>query len=121
VRGLALLALLALAACGSGDRDHPPPGTAVITGTTVDAATGRLLPGVLVEGPGPTRTTSDGAGRFVLRGIPEGLSGLLTARTEDGREASNPLRPLRNERLEVVLHLRAKRGRIPLEGPPGDS
>lgn len=116
-----LAACLALAACGSGDRDHPPPGTAIVTGTTLDAATGEPLAGVHVVGPGDARSTSDGFGRFILRGIPEGLSGDLTARTDDGREATNPLRPLRNERLEVVLHLRRIPAGIPLEGPPGDS
>jgi len=120
-RGLVLAACLALVACGSGDYDNPPPGTAVVTGTTLDAATGEPLGGVQVVGPGDAQTTSDEAGRFVLVGLPEGLAGELTARTDDGREATNPLRPLRNERLEVVLHLRRTRIEIPLEGAPGDS
>lgn len=120
-RGLALAACLALSACGAGDYDNPPPGTAVVTGTTVDAATGEPLAGVQVFGPGDVRATSDASGRFALVGLPEGQAGDLTARTEDGREATNPLRPLRNERLEVVLHLRKSPAQIPLDGTPGDS
>jgi hypothetical protein len=111
-----LIACLALAGCsGSGAERQsttsvhgapPATGTAVVTGTTLDAATGRPLAGVEVTGPGGVTATSDDHGRFVLSGLPEGLAGELRARGPGGLEAVNQLRALRNERLEVVLHLR---------------
>jgi hypothetical protein len=110
-------ASLALAGCsGSGAErqgsssvhgEPPATGTAIVTGTTLDAATGQPLEGVVVTGPGGVSATSDAAGRFVLKGLPEGASGELHARSRDGGQtAVNVLQALRNERLEVVLHLR---------------
>ncbi len=110
-------ACLALVGCSGSGVEHqgttslsdeaPAAGTAIVTGTTLDAATGQPLGRVEVSGPGGATATSDEAGRFVLRGLPEGLSGELRARSRDGKkEAVNHLRTLRNERLEVVLHLR---------------
>ena len=119
-RALGLAAGLLLAACGGPHTGAPAPGTAVITGTTLDAATGQPLAGVEVTGPGGQRTTSDPAGRFVLRGIPEGQTGEVRARAPDGREAANPLRPLQNERLEVVPPPPEGR-RLPANDPRGAS
>jgi hypothetical protein len=98
---------------GGGLRERPRPaaGTALIFGTTLDAGTGEPLVGVEVTGPGGARGISDERGKFVLSDIPEGTSGRLLARSRDGREAINTLRPLRNARLEVVMHLRAPRER----------
>ena len=114
---LPLLLLAALAAgCGrdasapggaAGAAEAPPPaGTAVVSGTTVDAATGEPLPGVEVSGPGGVSAVSDARGRFRLEALPVGASGEVVARTHDGRTGSLTLRPLANARLEVVLHLR---------------
>jgi len=112
--GLVLSLNLSLAAgCGQADTDggarqrqRPTAGTAVIFGTTLDAATGEPLVGVEVTGPEGARGLSDEHGNFVLSNIPEGSSGRLRAKSRDGREAVNLLRPLRNDRLEVVMHLR---------------
>ena len=115
--------LLALApSCGSssvegseieGVRAQPaaarrsPSGPAIVEGTTVDAATGEPLAGVLVTGPGDLRTRSDERGRFRLRGLPQGTEGELQAVTDTGLEGVVRLRPLSGGRpLEVVIHLR---------------
>jgi hypothetical protein len=114
---LALAAcLLAAVACSRHERamrsgssgPAPAEGTAVVFGTTVDALTGEPLAGVTVQGPGGASTVSNDEGRFLLAGLPEGAQGELVARTADGREAKNLLRPLRNARLEVVLRLGRK-------------
>ena len=81
-------------------------GPAVIRGTTIDAASGQPLPGVAVQGPGGTTATSDRDGRFELPGLPVGFEGELVATSDDGRSARNPLRPLKEGPLEVVLVLR---------------
>ena len=114
VAASALVLGLSLAAgCGRSDsgadqrEQRPAAGTAVIFGTTLDADTGEPLVGVEVSGPGGAHAVSDERGRFVLSNIPEGSAGRLQAKSRDGREAVNLLRPLRNARLEVVLHLRA--------------
>jgi hypothetical protein len=78
----------------------------MIRGTTLEAATRSPLAGVLVSGPEGSSAVSDPHGRFVLRGLREGAAGELRARSRDGLEATNPLQPLRNEVLEVVMHLR---------------
>jgi len=91
---------------GSASQGAPAPGTATVTGTTIDAATGQPLAGVEVEGPNGARAISDASGRFTLAGLPEGVGGEVVARSKDGRTARNTLRPLANARLEVVLHLR---------------
>jgi len=92
---------------GAGTQEAPPPaGTAVVSGTTVDAATGEPLAGVEVTGPGGGSAVSDVRGRFRLEGLSEGASGEVVARAADGRMGSLTLRPLANARLEVVLYLR---------------
>ena len=106
---LASTLLLALAACGAngGERTASPTrgvtaaslraGAATITGTVIDAASGAPVAGARVEGPGGTQTTSDAHGRFTLTGLPVGSEGELVARSDDGAEARNRLRPLAAE------------------------
>ena len=84
----------------------PPPGIAVVRGTTLEAATRTPLAGVQVQGPQGSSAVSDQHGRFTLRGLRVGATGELTAKSKDGLEARNPLQPLQNEVLEVVMHLR---------------
>jgi len=112
---LLLAAALLTGACGTGSEyatqsggelAAPAPGTAVLVGTCLDADTGAPLAGVEVVGPGGARTRSDARGRFVLADLPAGSSGEVVATAADGRRARNPLRPLKNARLEVVLRLR---------------
>ena len=80
--------------------------TAEIRGTVVDALTGVPVAGASIEGPAGARATSDEHGRFHLTGLPVGAEGDLVARSKQGGEAHNPLRPLRSGTLEVVLRLR---------------
>ena len=113
----ALLSALMLfaAGCGSGG-DHtthsegslaqPAEGTAIVVGTCLDGDSGEPLAGVEVVAPGGETARSDDRGRFVLVDLPEGIAGELVATAPDGRQAINVLRPLKNARLEVVLHLR---------------
>ena len=110
-----LLVLASLgAACGTGGEhtthadEHaaPAPGTATIVGTCLDGDTLEPLAGVEVVGPGGVEARTDDRGRFVLAGLAEGASGEVVATARDGRRASNPLQPLGNVRLEVVMHLR---------------
>ena len=115
---LAVLAgLLCAGACGSnGSRSgesqtYPALAgagemTAEIRGTVVDALTGVPVAGASIEGPAGARATSDEHGRFHLTGLPVGAEGDLVARSKQGAEARNPLRPLRSGTLEVVLRLR---------------
>jgi hypothetical protein len=84
-------------------RPGPPP---LVTGTVVDARTGKPLAGATVRGPGGSEATSDARGRFVLRGIPRGTAGELVATTETGRTGRNRLRGLAGGPLEVVVHVR---------------
>ena len=114
---LAALVLLA-SACGSNSVDRAPGSpyspalsgagetSAEISGTVVDALSGLPVAGASIEGPAGTRATSDEHGRFRLKDLPVGAEGELVARTKDGSEARNPLRPLRPGTLEVVLRLR---------------
>jgi hypothetical protein len=114
-KALACVAILAvlLGAC-DGRRDGAPStraseiadGSAEISGTALDAATGTPIADVEIAGPRGARATSDAAGRFLLTGLETGDTGQVSARAADGRTASVALRPLRHERLEVVLHLR---------------
>ena len=80
--------------------------TAEIRGTVVDALSGAPVAGASIEGPAGARATSDEHGRFHLTGLPVGAEGELVARSKQGAEAHNPLRPLRSGTLEVVLRLR---------------
>jgi len=116
-RALALVLALALAGCGTdgAERAAGSPGggssalgarSATITGTVVDAESGAVVAGVSIEGPGGARAKSDERGRFTLSGLPVGGEGQIVARSQDGREAVNRLRPLRPGTLEVVLRLR---------------
>lgn len=104
-------------ACGSGPavdaaplQPEPhafdPVGAPTVVGTAVEAATGRPLAGVSIQGPGGSQAVSDAEGRFVLRGLAEGMEGELVGTTEAGLRGSNRLRPLKAGRLEVVLFLR---------------
>jgi hypothetical protein len=94
-------------AARSGDElAAPAPGTAIVVGTCLDGDTGEPLAGVEVVGPGGVKTRSDDRGRFVLADLPVGAAGEVVATARDGRRAQNPLRPLKNARLEVVLRLR---------------
>lgn len=109
-------ASLVLAGCGAGTngRARPEPGaasssgprTAILTGTVLDAASGEPVPDAVVEAPGGISVRTDAHGRFRLAGLPEGATGEIVARGPQGKEARNPLRPLRPGTLEVVLHLR---------------
>lgn len=122
-RSLAALACVALLASGaflacrnpaaveaaSGGGQPPSaqngPGP-VVTGTVLDARTGKPVAGARVCGPGGVEARSDAQGRFVLRGLALGASGELVATTEAGLRGKNLLRPLASGPLEVVLHLR---------------
>jgi hypothetical protein len=115
---LLVAACAALAACrnpseaedGSSREFGPAPvarGPApIVTGTVLDARTGRPVAGALVRGPGGAEAESDARGRFVLRGLALGVEGELVATTEAGLSGKNHLRPLASGPLEVVLHLR---------------
>jgi len=112
-----LVACVLLAACHNPPTDGPAGGTAfgrgpsmsgpppVVTGTTVEARSGKPLAGALVRGPGGIETKSDSHGRFVLRGLALGTTGELVA-TADGLTGKNALRALESGTLEVVLYLR---------------
>lgn len=78
----------------------------VVTGTVVDARSGKPIAGALVRGPGGAETKSDARGRFVLRGLSLGASGELVGTTPAGLAGKNTLRALESGPLEVVLHLR---------------
>lgn len=115
-----LLLLLPLASCGARTQAAEPApapstvstgeerfaGPAVISGTAIEASTGRPLAGVEVEGPGGAKGVTDASGRFELRGLATGLTGFLRAWTAGGLEGRNRLRPLGSGRLEVVIYLR---------------
>lgn len=124
-RAGAALLLGLLAACRGGETDAAetsaeasggpieaaarpalPGSRARITGTAVEAATGRPVEGVEVLGPAGSRAWTDAAGRFELVDLPAGLAGALEARGAGGLVAQNRLRPLRAGTLEVVLRLR---------------
>lgn len=78
----------------------------IVTGTVLDARTGKPVAGALIRGPDGVETRSDARGRFVLRGLRLGASGELVGTTEAGLAGTNRLRPLESGPLEVVLHLR---------------
>ena len=93
------------APAGSGSSTAPSGDRASVAGTVLDASSGEPVAGARVRAPSGAEATTDAQGRFLIEGLEPGLSGELKARSEDGREASSPLRPLRAGRLEVVLHL----------------
>jgi hypothetical protein len=78
----------------------------IVTGTVLDARTGKPIAGARVRGPGGAEAQSDARGRFVLRGLALGAAGELVGTTEAGLSGKNLLRPLESGPLEVVLHLR---------------
>jgi len=77
----------------------------VVTGTALDARSGKPLANVLIRGPNGVETKSDERGRFVLRGLALGSEGELSGSTESGLSGRNLLRPLESS-LEVVIYLR---------------
>lgn len=116
-----ILLFLAAVALGAGCRNPPSPGAGesarsaapvaagpgpVVTGTVLDARTGKPIAGALVRGPGGLETKSDARGRFVLRGLAPGVPGELVGTSESGLTGKNLLRALEGGPLEVVLHLR---------------
>jgi len=78
----------------------------IVTGTVLDARTGKPIPGARVRGPGGVEAKSDARGRFVLRGLALGATGELVGTSEAGLSGKNLLRALEGGPLEVVLHLR---------------
>lgn len=111
-----LLAVAALAAgCRNPSGDEGPatvgvPALAgpapIVTGTVLDARTGKPVPGALVRGPDGVESKSDARGRFVLKGLALGVSGELVGTTTSGLTGKNRLRALEAGVLEVVLYLR---------------
>jgi len=114
---LAVLALFLALACqqpppaGGEDLLLPETGAAagpapVVTGTVLDARTGKPVEGATVRAPGGQTVKTDARGRFVLRGLLPGTSGELVGTTEAGLTGKNLLRPLDAGALEVVLYVR---------------
>ena len=111
----ALLVLLALGACHNPDGTRPSGAAAaplqggpapVVTGTVLDARTGKPIAGARVVGPGGLETKTDAQGHFVLRGLALGAEGELVGTTDAGLKGQNHLRALAGGPLEVVLYLR---------------
>jgi len=116
MKRLPLLTLLVLVpACrnptesnGEGAHAGAPAATGpapLVTGTVLDARTGKPVAGARVVGPGGVEAKSDAQGHFVLRGLALGAEGELVG-TEAGRTGKNRLRALASGPLEVVLYLR---------------
>ena len=114
---LALASLFLALACqqpppAAGDALLLPAGGAalgpapVVTGTVLDARSGKPVAGATVRAPGGQTVKTDARGRFVLRGLPTGTSGELVGTSEAGLTGKNLLRPLEGGPLEVVLYLR---------------
>jgi len=103
---LILVGAAALAACGKSTEAAPPGDLIVVTGTCLEAATGAVLAGVVVRGPGETEAISDDHGRFTLPGVPLGEAGWLRAASAGGLVAELPLSPRTPGPREVVFHLR---------------
>jgi hypothetical protein len=113
-----LLPLLALTACtnpspAAGDElllpesaQAPSGPSPLVTGTVLDARTGKPVSGATVRAPDGQEATTDAQGRFVLRGLPLGTSGELVGTTEAGLSGKNRLLPLEGGPLEVVLYVR---------------
>lgn len=78
----------------------------IVTGTVLEARTGRPVAGARVRGPGGVEATSDAQGRFVLRGLHLGASGELVGTSKAAGQGRNVLRELEGGPLEVVLYLR---------------
>jgi hypothetical protein len=77
-----------------------------VAGTTLEAATGEVLPNVEIKGPSGAHAISDKDGHFTLEDLAPGTTGVVEALTHDGRKARAPLRPLAPGRLEIVLYLK---------------
>ncbi len=108
---LAILAALGAPACDGGGASgargaQAAPSRVTIVGTCLRAATGEPLEGVTVTGPGGVRARSGPRGEFELTGLARGTAGELRAEFDGGLFATVPLRPLEDDRLVVVLHLR---------------
>lgn len=109
-RTIGLVLLLTLAA-GCACTDSGPSNShsksaatgAELSGSVLDRGTGTPIDGAEVVLPNGRKAKSDAAGRFLIRDLPEGLSGLVTARASDGRAGQVTLRPLVPGRLEIVL------------------
>lgn len=112
--------LVAISACGSspkaaeplvehsaGDLEYDRSGLLpVVTGTVIEASTGRFLAGVQVEGPDGQKTSTNAEGYFELRGLSYGNKCIIKATSESGLKGENRLRTLQAGLLEVVIYLR---------------
>jgi len=103
---LASLLLLVVAGCGDAAEANHEPDRVRVRGTVLRAADLEPVEGAIITGPGGVRVRSGPNGQFVLKGLPRGASGELSAELEGGLRAKLPLRPLESDELEVVLHLR---------------
>lgn len=103
---LASLLLLCAAGCSDAAEANHEQDRVRVRGTVLRAADLEPVEGAMVTGPGGVRVRSGPDGRFELRGIRRGASGELSAELEGGLRATLPLRPLENDELEVVMHLR---------------
>ena len=83
-----------------------PVGPLCVTGTVVEAATGRPVADARVEGPAGAVAVTDARGRFRLEGLSSGAQGKLVALGANGLRGENRLRPLAVRTLEVVIYLR---------------
>lgn len=97
-----VIALACACACSGNSR---PGEEALVVGSVIDAATGRAVPDIRLEGPEGSRATSDDRGRFEMEGLRAGDSGEIVALAPDGRRGGVTLRPLAPGRLEVVVQL----------------
>lgn len=77
-----------------------------VVGTTLEAATGEVLPDVEIKGPAGSHAMSDKKGHFALEDLPAGTTGEVEALAHDGRKARTTLRPLAPGKLEIVLYLK---------------
>ena len=111
---------VAFSACGSnpqaaeplvedsaGDLEYDRSGILpVVTGTVIEASTGRFLAGVQVEGPDGQKTNTNAEGYFELRGLRYGNKCIIRATSESGLKGENRLRSLQAGSLEVVIYVR---------------
>lgn len=107
IRRLVSVLCVVVAACGDGaEAVNHHPDRVRVRGTVLRAADLEPVEGAVVSGPGGSRTRSGPDGRFELKGIPRGAAGEVLAELEGGLVAKVPVRPLEQDELEVVLHLR---------------